>query len=227
MPVRILLADDHTIIRQGLRSLLEEQPDIEVVGAVGDGRKALELVGELKPDIVVMDIGMPNLNGIDATRKLRVSSGGSTKVIALSMHPSRRFVTEMLKAGASGYILKECLFNELLEAIKVVSGGGIYLSPSITGVVVDDYLKHPAPAVCLRKQEAGECPSKSTLTEREREVLQLIAEGKSTKQIAQQLYVSGKTIESTRRNIMDKLNIHSVAELTKYAVREGLTQLES
>ena len=216
MPAKILLADDHAIIREGLRSLLDKQPDIEVVGAAEDGRKAMELVRELKPDIVIMDISMPNLNGIDATRKI-VGKLGDTKVIALSMHSSKRFVTEMLKAGASGYILKECLFNELLEAIRVVLSGGIYLSPRITGVVVDDYLKQ------LTTENQPQTPA---LTEREREVLQLLAEGKSTKQIALQLHVSGKTIESNRRNIMGKLGIHSVAELTKYAVREGLTPLE-
>lgn len=215
MPAKILLADDHAIIREGLRALLEKQPDIEVVGAVEDGRKAMELVGELKPDIVIMDISMPNLNGIDAARKI-VGKLGGTKVIALSMHSSRRFVTEMLKAGASGYILKECLFNELIGAIRVVLGGGIYLSPRITGIVVGEYLRRQMP----------EQPAAPALTEREREVLQLLAEGKGTKEVALQLHVSGKTIESIRRNIMDKLDIHSIAELTKYAVREGLTPLE-
>jgi DNA-binding NarL/FixJ family response regulator len=217
MPAKILLADDHAIIRQGLCALLERQPDFEVVGAVDDGRKAMELVQKLRPDIVIMDISMPNLNGIDATRKI-VGKLGDTRVIALSMHSSRRFVTEMLKAGASGYILKECLFDELLEAIRIVLNGGIYLSPRITGVVVDDYLKR------LKTEYQPAIPA---LTGREREILQLLAEGRSTKQIALQLHVSGKTIESTRRNIMDKLNIHSVAELTKYAVREGLTSVES
>jgi len=216
MPTRILLADDHIIIRQGLRSLLEKQPDIEVVGEVDDGRKAIESVRELAPDIAIMDISMPNLNGIDATRKI-IEGRGSTKVIALSMHSSRRFVTEMLKAGASGYILKECLFDELVEAIKTVLNGGIYLSPRITGVVVDDYVKR------LSTKYQPEAPD---LTEREREVLQLLTEGKSTKQVALQLHVSAKTVESNRRNIMDKLGIHSVAELTKYAIREGLTPLE-
>jgi len=217
MPTRILLADDHAIIRQGLCSLLEKQADIEVVGAVEDGQKAMELVRELSPDIVIMDISMPNLNGIDATSKI-VSRTGNVKVIALSIHSSRRFVTEMLKAGASGYILKECLFNELLDAIQTVRKGGIYLSPRITGVVVDDYVKR------LSGEYQPESPG---LTEREREVLQLLAEGKSTKEIALHLHVSAKTVESNRRNIMDKLGIHSVAELTKYAVREGLTPLES
>jgi DNA-binding NarL/FixJ family response regulator len=196
---------------------LEKQPDIEVVGAVEDGQKAIELVRELKPDIVIMDISMPNLNGIDATRKI-IGELGSVKVIALSIHSSRRFVMEMLKAGASGYILKECLFNELLEAIQTVRKGEIYLSHRITEVVVDDYVKR------LSGEYQMEAPA---LSPREREVLQLLAEGKSTKEIALHLHVSAKTVESNRRNIMDNLGIHSIAELTKYAVREGLTPLES
>jgi two-component system response regulator NreC len=217
MTVRVLLADDHTIIRQGLCALLEKQPDIKVVGMAEDGRDALKLVKELVPDIVVMDISMPNLNGIDATRKI-VDEHIGTKVIALSIHSSQRFVMEMLKAGASGYMLKECLFDELIEAIRTVLNGGIYLSPKITSVVVDDYVK---------RISTDYHPEGPPLTDREREVLQLLAEGKSTKQIALQLHVSGKTIESNRRNIMDKLGVYSVAELTKYAIREGLTPLET
>ena len=217
MPTRVLLVDDHAMIRQGLCSLLEKQPDIEVVGSVEDGRKAVDIARELAPDLVIMDISMPNLNGIDATRKI-IGEMGDVKVIALSIHSSRHFVAEMLKAGASGYILKECLFDELVEAIKTVLNGGTYLSPKMTGVVIDDYVKR------LSTQYQPEGP---VLTEREREVLQFLSEGKSTKQIALQLHVSSKTIESNRRNIMDKLGINSVAELTKYAVREGLTPLES
>ena len=217
MPTRILLVDDHAMIRQGLCSLLEKQPDIEVIGSVEDGRKAVEIARELAPDLVIMDISMPNLNGIDATRKI-IGEMGDVKVIALSIHSSRHFVAEMLKAGASGYILKECLFDELVEAIKTVLNGGTYLSPKITGVVIDDYVKR------LSTQYQPDGP---VLTEREREVLQFLSEGKSTKQIALQLHVSAKTIESNRRNIMDKLGINSVAELTKYAVREGITPLES
>ena len=214
---RILLVDDHAIIRQGLSSLLEKQPDIEVVGSVEDGRQAVDTVRQLAPDLVIMDISMPNLNGIDAARKITEEING-VKIIALSIHSSRHFVAEMLKAGASGYILKECLFDELVEAIKTVLNGGTYLSPKITGVVIDDYVKR------LSTQYQPEGP---VLTEREREVLQFLSEGKSTKQIAMQLHVSAKTIESNRRNIMDKLGINSVAELTKYAVREGITPLES
>ena len=217
MPTRVLLVDDHAMIRQGLSSLLEKQPDLEVVGSVEDGRKAVDIARELAPDLVIMDISMPNLNGIDATRKI-VGEMGDVKVIALSIHSSRHFVAEMLKAGASGYILKECLFDELVEAIKTVLNGGTYLSPKITGVVIDDYVKR----LSTQYQPEGQ-----VLNEREREVLQFLSEGKSTKQIALQFHVSAKTIESNRRNIMDKLGVNSVAELTKYAVREGLTPLES
>jgi DNA-binding NarL/FixJ family response regulator len=216
MPTKVLLVDDHAIIRQGLSSLLEKQPDIEVVGGVEDGRQAIDTVRKLNPNLVIMDISMPNLNGIDATRKISEESSG-VKIIALSIHSSRRFVAEMLKAGASGYILKDCLFDELIEAIRTVLGGGIYLSPKITGIVIDDYVQR------LSKQYQSNGP---VLSDREREVLQLLAEGKSTKQIALSLHVSAKTIESNRRNIMEKLRINSVAELTKYAIREGITPLE-
>ena len=216
MSIRILLADDHGIVREGLRSLLEKEADVEVVGEAEDGRVALNLVRELAPDIVVMDITMPNLNGIEATYEI-VSELPKVKVIALSIHSHKRFVADMLKAGASGYILKECLFDEFVQAIRTVAGGGTYLSPRITGVVVEDYVERlsTSPESQLDK-----------LTVREHEVLQLLAEGKSTKQIALELHVSPKTIETNRRQIMDKLDIHSVAELTKYAVREGLTSLE-
>jgi len=216
MSVRILLADDHGIIRQGLHSLLDKQPDMEVVAEAEDGRRALDLVQELVPDIVIMDVTMPNLNGVDATRQI-VDRFPKVKVIALSIHSNRRFVADMLKAGASGYILKECLFDELIRAIRTVTTDSIYLSPRITSIVIDDY-------VSIMPDD--EVSISSVLTDREREVLQLLAEGKSTKQIALALHVSTKTIEANRRQIMEKLDIHSVAELTKYAVREGLTSLE-
>ncbi len=217
MSIRILLADDHTIIRKGLRSLLEKEPEMEVVGEAEDGRKALRLVQELVPDIIVMDISMPNLNGIDATHEI-VSKFPEVKVIALSIHSNKRFVAGRLKAGASGYILKECLFDELVQAIRTVIDGGTYLSPRITGVVVEDYVEHLVATV--------DSPL-AKLTDREHEVLQLLAEGRTAKQIALELHVSPKTIESNRHNIMAKLDIHSLAELTKYAIREGLTSLES
>jgi len=217
MNIKVLLVDDHAIIREGLRSLLEKQPEMEVIADTEDGRKAIELVRELMPNIVIMDISMPGLNGIEATRQI-TAEFPLVKVIALSIHSKRRFVADMLSAGATGYILKECLFDELVQAIKAVAAGGRYLSPRITDVVVNDYVK--------RLSTTAYSPFES-LKVREREVLQLVAEGKSTKQIALYLHVSTKTIEANRRQVMEKLNIHSVAELTKYAVREGLTTLET
>ena len=216
MSIKILLADDHGIIRQGLRSLLEKESDLEVIAEAEDGREAFGLARELRPDIVIMDITMPNLNGIEATHKI-TGELPETKVIALSIHSNRRFVADMLKAGASGYILKECLFDELIQAIRTVADKGIYLSPRITDVVIGDYVK-----------QLSQIPDSklSVLNEREHEVLQMIAEGKSTKQVALTLHVSTKTIEANRRQIMDKLDIHTIAELTKYAIREGLTSLE-
>ena len=217
MSTSILLVDDHAIIRQGLCSLLEKQPDIEVIAEANNGRKALELVRQLMPDIVIMDVTMPGLNGIEATRQI-YNQLPQVKVIALSIHSNRRFISDMLRAGAAGYILKECLFDELVQAIQAVAAGDTYLSPRITGVVVEDYINRLSTDV--------DSPL-SLLTSREREVLQLVAEGKSTKQIALKLHVSNKTIEANRRQIMDKLGLHSIAELTKYAIREGLTTLET
>lgn len=189
---------------------------MEVVAEAEDGREAISLVREFTPDITIMDITMPNLNGVEATRQITAELA-KTRIIALSIHSNRRFVSDMLRAGASGYILKDCLFDELVQAIRVVTGGGVYLSPTITGVVIDDYVNHLS------------MPSESqslVLNDREREVLQLLTEGKNAKEIARDLHVSVKTIEANRRNIMEKLDIHSIAELTKYAVREGLTSLE-
>ena len=217
MSIRILLADDHSIMRQGLRSLLEKEPDIDVVGEAEDGRKALHLVRELLPDIVVMDISMPNLNGADATRQI-VHEFPKVKVIALSIHSRRAFVADMLKAGASGYVLKECPFDDLVEAIRIVAAGDKHLSPKVAGVVVSDYVKRLSGSV--------ESPLE-TLTAREREVLQLVGEGKNTKQIALQLHVSIKAIEACRRKIMEKLDAHSIAKLVKIAIRGGLISLES
>jgi len=216
MRIKVLLVDDHAMIREGLRSLLDKQPGMEVIADADDGRKAIELVREHLPDIIVMDITMRGLNGIEATRQI-TQEFPSVKVIALSIHSKRRYVTDMLSAGASGYVLKECLFDELVQAIQAVVTGGRYLSPRITDVVVDDY---------VRRLSTIDNSPLETLTSRQREVLQLVAEGKSTKQIALELHVSTKTIEANRRQIMDKLDIHSIAELTKYAVREGLTTLE-
>jgi DNA-binding NarL/FixJ family response regulator len=215
--MNIVLADDHRMVREGLRSLLESEPDMHVVAEAENGRRAVELAAELTPDVLVMDIGMPALNGIEATRQILGDRPG-TKVVALSMHSDRRFVSEMLKAGASAYLLKAGAFEELINAIRTVVAQKVYLSPRIADVVVDDYVRH------LPKAEPSAFAS---LTAREREVLQLLAEGKATKQAAAILRVSVKTVETHRRQIMEKLDLHSVAELTKYAIREGLTTLEA
>ncbi len=216
MNIRIILADDHQVIREGLRSLIEKQPDMEVIAEAGDGREAVQLAQKLKPNLVIMDVSMPNLNGIDATRQITTQCPG-VKVLALSIHPSKQFISYMLKAGASGYLLKNCAFDELTQAINVVASDHTYLSPGITDVVVDDYINQ------LPEKGAEICPE---LSSREREVLQLIAEGKSTKEIALHLHVSAKTVATHREHIMSKLNIHNVVELAKYAVREGLTSFE-
>lgn len=217
MSTRILLADDHKIMREGLRSLLDKQPDIKVVGEAEEGRTTVRLVTDLSPDVVIMDIEMASLNGIDATRQI-VAKTPKVKVIALSVHSDRRFIAEMLKAGASGYVLKDCSFEELVQAIRAVMANRIYLSPGIADRVIKDY---------VRFLPHADFSVFSILTEREREVLQLIAEGKSTKKIALSLHVSVKTVETHRQRIMNKLDIHSIAELTKYAIREGLTSIES
>lgn len=217
MSTRIILADDHQIMREGLRSLLDKQQGIEVVGEAEEGRTTVRLVRDLSPDVVIMDIEMASLNGIEATRQI-VAKTPEVKVIALSVHSDRRFIAEMLKAGASGYVLKECSFEELVRAIRAVMANRIYLSPGIADKVIKDYV-HFLPH--------ADFSVFSILTEREREVLQLIAEGKNTKEIAFSLHVSVKTIETHRKRIMDKLGIHSIAELTKYAIREGLTSIES
>ncbi len=217
MSIRVLIADDHKIMLAGLRSLLEKQTDFEVVGEAENGRKAVQMAQEKTPDVVVMDVSMPDLNGIEATMQI-VESLPGTRVIALSMHSDKRFVMGMLRAGASGYLLKDCASQELANAIVQVAGGKKYLSPEITGVVIDDFL--------LGGSSEEVTTAASPLSPREREVLQLIAEGWSTKQIASHLYVSIKTIETHRRQIMRKLDLHAIADLTKYAIREGLTSIE-
>ncbi|MHC4497518.1 MAG: response regulator [Planctomycetota bacterium] len=217
MSIRILLADDHKITRQGLRSLLDNQPDIEVVAEAEEGRAAVRLMRELAPNVVIMDVSMPDLNGMEATRQI-VAEFPNVKVVALSMHKDAQFVIEMLRSGASGYLLKECAFEELERAIRTVAANKTYLSPSISSVVVDDY---------LHRLSKADFSNSEVLTDREREVLQLLTEGKSTKQIALKLHISNKTVETHRRQIMNKLDIHTVAELTKYAIRKGLTSLET
>jgi DNA-binding NarL/FixJ family response regulator len=216
MALRILIVDDHDVVRAGLRSILERQTDIEVVGEAPDGRQGLELVRKLGPNVVLMDLSMPELNGLEATRQVKAQDA-NTKVIVLSMHADRHYVSEVLKAGASGYLLKNAAARELVDAVRAAAAGRVYLSPQIAEVVVEDY---------RRLIPESQSNAFRDLSSREREVLQLLAEGKQTKEIAAALHLSPKTVESHRGQIMAKLNLHSVAELTKFAIREGLTPLE-
>jgi len=217
MSIRIIIADDHQIVRQGLRTLLEKEADMEVVAEAEDGRRAVALARDYIPHVVVIDVEMPDLNGIEAAMQI-LTEYPQIKIIALSMYSDRRFVTNMLKAGASGYLLKDCAFEELVQAIRLALANRIYLSPGVADVVVRDYVSHtPAPSKSVF----------AVLTTREREVLQLLSEGKRTSQIAEALHISIKTVETHRQQVMHKLGMRSVAELTKYAIREGLTSLES
>ncbi len=216
MKVRILVVDDHAIMRQGLRSLLAEEPGFEVVGEAGDGREGLRMVSELSPDVVVMDVGMPDLNGVEATRQV-VRDHPDVKVVALSMHAERRFVTGMLEAGAAGYVLKGAAFEELVEAIRAVRAGRVFTSQKITDMVLSDF---------VRGLGRGEPATASPLTPREREVVQLLAEGKGSREVADSLNISVNTVDTHRRRAMEKLELSSLAELTKYAIREGLTSLD-
>lgn len=215
MKIRLLIADDHKLFRDGLRSMLVGHKGIEIIAEASDGIAVTKLAGELHPDIILMDVSMPELNGIEAARKIS-GEHPTIKIIMLSMHSDRRYITEALRAGARGYLLKDSALDEVLAAIRDCSSGKIYLSSRIADIVINDYIN------LARNTEAS---AFAILSAREREVLQLLAEGKSTKEIASQLKVSAKTIESHRKQVMDKLNLHSVAELTKYAIREGLTQL--
>ncbi len=215
MPIKILLADDHKIVRDGLRSLLERQPDMEVIADAADGRDALRIAQKLSPDVVVIDIGMPGLNGIDATRQI-VTSLPDTRVIGLSMHADRRYVMGMLKAGAAGYLVKDSAFEELIQAIHVVMGGRTFIGSGLADGILQDFIR-------LMPEKAFSAAA--LLSMREREVLQLLAEGRAMKHIAETLNLSVKTVETHRKQIMDKVGVHSVAELTKYAIREGLTSL--
>ncbi len=216
MCTRVVLVDDHEMFRGGLRSVLAQEPDIRVVGEAASGRDALELCGAVPFDVVVMDVGMPGLNGIDATQQI-VSANPTVKVIALSAHADQQYVLQMLDAGAAGYVLKISAASELVRAISAVMRDENYLSTQITGILVENYLK--------RRSVSGRS-ALEPLAPREREVLQLLAEGHNSTKIAERFGISRKTVETHRRNIMRKLNVHTVAQLTKLAIREGLTQLE-
>ena len=216
MSVRLILVDDHPMLRQGLRALLDQEEDLEVVAEAGDGRTAVEQADNEQPDLVVMDLALPQLNGIEATRQIRANCP-QTKIIALSQHMDSRYVEGALEAGADGYVLKREAVGELVQAVRAVTAGQAYLSPFITRVVLDRY-NQPADRIL----QGTAMP----LSDREREVLQLITEGQTTSQVAGSLHLSERTVSTHRQNIMDKLGLHTLPALTKYALREGLTSFD-
>ena len=216
MSLRVLLVDDHRLMREGLRKILEDTPGIEVVGEAEDGLSALAAVAEVHPEVVVMDVGMGGMNGIDATQRLRTDHP-RVRVVALSTHADKRYVRNMIRAGAAAYVLKESASEDLLRAVRAAANGEHYLSPQITGCLLESWTTPLVPESSSVYELLGA---------REREVLRLLAEGRTSKEIAAQLVLSIKTVETHRRNITQKVGLHSVAELTKYAVREGLTTLE-
>jgi two-component system response regulator NreC len=214
--VRLLVADDHKIFRQGIKKLLEEEPDLQVVGESADGRETVKKATELKPDIILMDIAMANLNGLEATKQIKKVLP-ETKIIMLTMHKNEEYVLQSFQAGASGYILKEGAVEELVSAIRSIHQDKSFLSPTVSKTLVDAY---------LRKMETGKTETPfDLLTDREREVLQLIAEGFTNREVAKQLFISVKTVEAHRAHIMQKLNIHDIAKLVKYAIQKGLVDL--
>ena len=213
--IRVLLAEDHTIVRKGLRSLLDDETEIEVVGEAEDGQQAIELVQRVQPDVVLMDITMPVLNGLEATRQIK-KLFPQVKVVVLTVHSTEEYIFQILRAGASGYVVKQAAVSELVQAIQTVYRGDSFLSPSISRQVVEEY---------GRRAEAIE-DKYDRLTDREREVLQLIAEGRTNREIAQLLHVTVKTVEAHRAHLMDKLGLRSTAELTRYALRKGMVSPE-
>ncbi len=215
MGIGILYVEDHEVFHDCMRHLFESEDDIGVLGTANNGRSAVRLARELTPELVIMDIMMPGMNGIEATRQI-VSENPAVKVIGLSALSDSKKILEMFRAGAKGYVVKDSAFEELLQAIQTVARGKMYLSPNITGVVLEDF---------LNLFEAGQSVGLDLLTPREQEVLQLVAEGKSTKQVATELNLGLKTVETHRANIMKKLKVGSIAEMVKFALREGLTSL--
>jgi DNA-binding NarL/FixJ family response regulator len=214
--IRVILADDHQMVREGLRLILARVPRIEIVGEASSGMAAVELVRELIPDVVIMDIGLPDLNGVDATRQIKAQFP-SVEIIGLSAYSDRRYVLRMLESGAAGYVQKSAAGDELIHAIETVQNGKRYLSPEIASTVVDSYVNRVFPS---------ELSPLAQLGGREREVLQLLAEGGTSKQIAVSLHISSRTVETHRRNIMKKLELHNIADLTRYAIREGLVRVD-
>jgi DNA-binding NarL/FixJ family response regulator len=216
MSIKVMLVDDHKMVSEVLSALLEREADMEVVAIADNGREAIRIARETKPDIIVMDVSMPEMNGLDACRRIMKETPGS-RIIVLSMHSDRGYVIEAIKAGAKGYIQKTSAFKTLVGAIRSVQENNGYLDPTITGIVMKDYIEH--------LNEPGDHNEHSSLSPREREVLQLLAEGKNTKEIAFTLQISSKTVETHRRQIMQKLNLSNVVELTRYAIREGIASL--
>jgi two-component system response regulator NreC len=213
VPIRILLADDHTVVRDGLRALVEKQPDMSVIGEAADGRDTIRLAEEQSPDVVIMDIAMPNMNGIEATRRI-VASKPQTAVLILSMHQDESYVLRSLKAGARGYLLKDSVRSDVIDAIRAVVQGRSFLTKKVSRILQEDYVRE--------MERRGVEDSYDLLTDREREILQLVAEGRTNKEVASILNISLTTVETHRTHILQKLNLHSVPELILYAVRKGI-----
>jgi len=218
--LRVLIVDDHTIVRQGLRKLLEAEGDIEIVGEASDGREAVTKATDMQPAVVLLDISMPGLNGLEAVRQI-LKRSPKTRVLVLSMHKNEAYVLQALRNGASGYVLKEAASEEIVTALRALGRGESYLSPSISRVVIDDY---------LRINSGGESTARSlyeSLTAREREIFQLLAEGLKNHEVAERLHVSVKTVETHRAHVMEKLGLNNIAELVKYAIEVGIIQLDT
>jgi two-component system response regulator NreC len=215
--IKVVVVDDHTILRQGIKALLDNQEGIEVVGEAKDGREALKIIEETLPDVILMDIAMPGLNGLEATRRIK-KKFPKTKVLVLTMYTNEEYIFQILNAGANGYLVKETAFQDLISAIKAVYRDEAFMSPSISKKVISSYMQR------AQEDEKETC---DILTTREREILQLIAEGNSSKKIAEALFISPKTVETHRTHIMDKLNIHNRTDLIKYAIRQGIVDIDN